>query len=100
MHEEGRATRRGEGGGDFLADVAALADSGDDNAPAGIAQDAQCIGKGAAHRPGQGLAQPVEPLAFKVEGPQCGCNRKAAQLFAVIDRPEFAQWPFGCRHGF
>ena len=35
MHEEGRRAGRGEGGGDLLADVAALADAGDDDAALG-----------------------------------------------------------------
>ena len=51
MHEKGRRARRGERGGDLLADMAALAHAGDDDAPA--------RGVNSVHRARKGGPEPV-----------------------------------------
>ena len=62
MHEEGRRAGRGEGGGDLLADVAALADAGDDDAAARSLEDADTAWR-------NGSAMPLPSAAFSAISP-------------------------------
>ena len=99
MHEEGRPSGGGERRRHLLADVAALADAGDDDASARGAQKPQRRPERVAHGPGQRLAQLGEPLALQIERAKCRRNRQAAQAPAALDALEFSHRPAGRRHG-
>ena len=46
MDEEGRGAGRGEGGGDFAADMSGFAHAGNDNAALGVLHDVQRLAEG------------------------------------------------------
>ena len=100
VYEKGWAAGRGKGGRDLLADVAALADAGDDDAAASRAQDAQRVTERPAHGADKSRAQLAEALAFEIERSQRGRDRQPAQLLAAVNGSDFAQRPFSRRHGF
>ena len=67
VHEEGRRPRGGEGGGDLLPDVSALADAGDDHAAPGGGQHRNSRAEGLFQILVQVCPQRLQALALEVE---------------------------------
>ena len=67
MHEEGGRAGRGEGGGKLLADVAALADAGDDHAALGGGQRRHGHAEGLLQVQIERGPQRLQALALEVE---------------------------------
>lgn len=64
VDEEGGCARGGEGGGDLLADVAALADAGDDDAAARVLDAVDGLGEGVGEGGGNGASKLLETGAL------------------------------------
>ena len=79
MHEEGRRAGGGEGGGDLAADMAGLADAGDDDAALPIADEID--------RRREGAAQPVAQRGGeRAMPPPSASSVRSAELIAACVR--------------
>ena len=75
MNEESRSTRRCECGGNLRADMAALADAGNNNPPGYAANDLDCTGKWLAQTIGKGFCQSDESGFFRFDCARRGSDR-------------------------
>ena len=87
MHEEGRRAGRGEGGGDLLGHVPALADAGDDHAALGGGERRHGPAESRAQFLVERAPQALQALAFEVER---ACGRSGCVRWRGFHHAEFA----------
>ncbi len=75
MHEERWRSRGGEGRGELLTHVAALADAGDDHAALGRGKGRHGLREGVAELAIERRPQGLQPLALEFEGARCRKER-------------------------